>query len=241
MNCRAFAILICCAASVASPRVARATVIQPDETASNDVFIYQNFSTTNWNGPPFPNLLTAGRTGGTVPNHDTASLVQFDLATVPYTAAQVTSATFRIYVGDTSQAGFGVSPSAGSPVDVDLYQVTSAWTESGVTWATQPSVAGSFAATLQISGINQFVDFNVTSLVQQWLLTPASNLGFMLKQRNLVGTDPAYVVAVFDSASGTNHPSLTVVPEPSSILLALSTAPALGWSIQRRGAKRRKS
>ena len=51
-----------------------------------------------------------------------------------------------------------MSPSAGSPIDIDLYAVTSTWTESGVTWNTQPSIAGSFTATRQISAVNQFVE-----------------------------------------------------------------------------------
>src|SRR5271163_3091259 len=99
-------------------------------------------------------------------NPANSALLQFDLTDMlpsGTTAAQVLKARLIVFPDVITIGG-----------TVNLYQVTSAWSESTVTYATKPTVAGTVAATASIGG-NNFHYFSVTSLVQSWITTPASN------------------------------------------------------------------
>ena len=104
-----------------------------------------------------------------VGNGNTA-LLQFNLSTLPAgtTSAQVEHATLFVFVNRVNTSG-----------TVSVSPVTSSWTESGVTYSTLPSLGtsiGSFSAT----GAGEYVAVDVTSQVQSWITTPASNDGFAL-------------------------------------------------------------
>ena len=104
-----------------------------------------------------------------VGNGNTA-LLQFDLSTLPagLTAGQISRATLTVFVNRVNTGG-----------TVSLSPVTSAWSESAVTYATIPvigaSVNGFTAATA-----GQYVTLDVTSLVQGWVTAPATNFGLAL-------------------------------------------------------------
>ena len=101
-----------------------------------------------------------------------SALLQFDIADMlpsGTTAAQVLRARLIVFPDTITTGG-----------TVNLYQVTSAWSESTVTYATKPTVGGTVAATASIGG-NNFHFFVVTSLVQNWITTPASNFGMELQ------------------------------------------------------------
>jgi hypothetical protein len=235
MNRRDIAVLICFGLAVAVvSNPAQAITLQPGEATSKDTFVYQFLPTFNFDAGGFGTLLSAGKTGV---GHDTESLLQFDLSTVGLTAAQVTSATFNIFVGSTSAAGFGLSPDAGHPIQIDLLPITGSWTESGANWGNAP-ITGAQVSSVTISGINQYVSFDVTSLVKQWLNGSLANNGLLLRQDAVVGTNPNFYVAVFDSSAGNNPPSLSVVPEPTSIVLALGALPAVAWAVRRRTTRK---
>jgi hypothetical protein len=237
MSYRVFATWIAWAASLAAGSAAIAVTIQPNEGTSKDSFVYEFLPGFNFNSPPFGALLTAGKTGI---GHDTESLVQFDLTTVGLTAAQVTSATLQIWATSAAAAGFGVDPSPAGPIQIDLYSVAGAspaWTESTVTWASKPTT-GSLVASTTLSGINQWIAFDVTSLVKQWLDGSLANNGLLLRENAVVGSDPNFVVSVFDSSAGQHAPLLTVVPEPSGLLLAGLGLPIVALAIRRRSGAR---
>jgi hypothetical protein len=102
-----------------------------------------------------------------------SALLQFDLADIlpsGTTAAQVVKARLIVFPDAVTTGG-----------TVNLYQVTSAWTEGSVTYTTKPTIAGTAAATISIGVNNTFHDFNVTTLVQNWITTPASNFGVELQ------------------------------------------------------------
>jgi hypothetical protein len=96
------------------------------------------------------------------------ALVQFDFSALPsgVTASQISKATLRLFVNAV--------PSAGG---VDISEVTSPWTESGVTFTAQPSVGAPFASNVPISVANTFLLVDVTPQVQGWVTTPATNFG----------------------------------------------------------------
>jgi hypothetical protein len=238
MICRVFAILICFAAGVAFSNVARAVTIQPNEAASKDTFVYQFLPTFNFNSGGFGSLLTAGATGI---GHDTESLVQFDLSSVGLASAQVTSASFQLYVDSTSAAGFGLNPDAAHPIQIDLLAIGGAsptWDENTVTWSTEPTTVGGLVASATINGINQWITFDVTSLVKQWLDGTLTNNGFLLRQDAVVPGSGSFYVGVFDSSAGTNQPLLNVVPEPTSMVLALCALPWIAWGGKRAAMRR---
>jgi hypothetical protein len=104
-----------------------------------------------------------------VGNGNTA-LLQFDLSTLPtgLTSTQISHATLTVFVNRVNTGG-----------TVNLSPVTSAWSESAVTYATIPAIGApvnGFPAAIA----GQYVTLDVTTLVQGWVTTPATNFGFAL-------------------------------------------------------------
>jgi hypothetical protein len=102
-------------------------------------------------------------------NGNTAFL-QFDLSQLPtgITASQVSKATLTLFVNRVNTAG-----------TISLAPVTSAWSESTVTYSAAPTTGtASPAFTASTAGI--YVTFDITALVQGWITTPASNFGIAL-------------------------------------------------------------
>ncbi len=100
-------------------------------------------------------------------------LMQFNLADMlpaGTTAAQVLKARLIVFTDGVTTGG-----------TVNLYQVTSTWSEGTVTYATKPTIAGAAAASISIGANTTFHDFNATTLVQNWITTPANNFGVELQ------------------------------------------------------------
>jgi len=232
MNRRVFTTLTLTAAGLFYCNAALAITINPSEATSKDTFGYQFLPAMNLNGGGFGGFLPAG---ATTTGHDTKSILEFDLTGVGVTSAQVASATLNLFVIDTVATGFGISPSPGSPITVNLSALTGSWDESTVAWGTIPA-SGAEYDSLVISGINQTVSFDVTQLVKDWLDTTVTNNGLVLEGDAPVGSSPNWVYAVFGSSAGANVPALiiTPVPEPSTVVLALCALPALAWAAIRR-------
>src|SRR5271170_1815885 len=124
-----------------------------------------------------------------------SALLQFDLTDflpTGTTAAQVLRARLIVFPDAITTGG-----------TVNLYQVTSAWGEGTVTYATKPTIAGTAAASLSIGVNNAFHDFAVTTLVQNWITTPASNFGVELQASGTTNI-------TIDSKENTNtsHPAV---------------------------------
>jgi hypothetical protein len=122
-------------------------------------------------------------------------LLQFNLADMlpsGTTAAQVLKARLIVFPDAITTGG-----------TVNLYQVTSAWSEGTVTYATKPTIAATAAASLSCGVNNAFHDFNVTTLVQNWITTPASNFGVELQASGTTNL-------TIDSKENTNtsHPAV---------------------------------
>jgi hypothetical protein len=126
---------------------------------AGDTYVNSAHPSTNYGG--LSNLY--------VSNAGTA-LLQFDISSLPAgtTASQIAKATLKLYVNRINTSGL-----------VNVQPVTSAWSESTVTYTTIPSLGPSVAASTP-SSAGQFVVIDVTSLVQGWVTTPSSNLGLAL-------------------------------------------------------------
>ncbi len=233
MNCRVICSLIICAAVAQS---AYGITLQPNETDSSDTFGYEFLPAMNLSGGGFGTMLAVG---ATTTGHDSKAVLAFDLATVGLAGSQVQSASLNLFAIDTTTTGFGVSPSAVSPLTVNLSPLAASFDEATVAWSTIPA-AGAVETSLSIDGINQTFSFDVTNLVKQWLDGSLPNHGMLLTADSPVGSSPDWVYAVFSSAGGQVAPALVItpVPEPASVFLALAATPAVAWAAVRRTRRR---
>jgi hypothetical protein len=99
-----------------------------------------------------------------------SAFLQFDLSTLPTgtTSSQIARATLTVFVNRVNTAG-----------SVTLSPVTSGWSESSVTASSAPTL-GTTSGIFMASAAGQYVTLDVTTLVQNWVTTPATNFGFAL-------------------------------------------------------------
>ena len=227
------------AAIFALSTVARADFFfQPTtEAASKDTKIYEHVGDSN-----FSSDLSAYGPGS---GGHFASLVQFDISSLSYPSPlEITSATLRLYA---TRAGINPGNPTGDfvPGTVTISPILGAWRETAGSPSSDPLATyfaffgtpevlpseegpgssalsptlgiGSPVASQFISTTGQFIDFDVTELVRSWYAGTATNNGFIIQMggAGIVGFDDVDK----NSAPG-SAPSLTVVPEPGSALLA---------------------
>ncbi len=115
-------------------------------------------------------LVNYGSLSNLYVNGNGTALLQFDLSSLPAgtTANQIGSASLKLYVNRVNASGV-----------VNVAPVSSAWSESSVTYATMPSL-GSAVASFTPATAQQFIVIDITTLVQGWVATPSSNFGIAL-------------------------------------------------------------
>ena len=124
-------------------------------------------------------------------------LLRFDLSALPSTtiAADVAKATLIFWVNSvTSPGALQVSP------------LTSAWTESGVTWATAPTESATIKTGITAaSASGYYVLVDITNQVQDWIAAPASNFGLAIEpDASASGT---FVMIDSKENASTSHPA----------------------------------
>jgi prepilin-type N-terminal cleavage/methylation domain-containing protein len=133
--------------------------IQPDATAGKDTFYGTSYVT---GGGPTSDTMRTGGWGDWY-----YSYVEFDLTGSP-TAANTASAYLWVwcYVGPVNNP------------NIDLYRVTSAWTETGVTSASHPTVTYySETPATPLDSTYRWQKIDVTSLYQDWKNSVYPNYG----------------------------------------------------------------
>ncbi len=128
-------------------------------------------------------------------NSSTQTLLQFDIASVlpnGTTAAQVLRARLIVFPSTLTTSG-----------TTNVYQVTSSWKEGSVTYGTKPTLASAAATSSGTSAVNNYIDFDITKVVQSWITTPADNFGVELRSAGSVSI-------TLDSKENTNtsHPAV---------------------------------
>ena len=126
--------------------------------------------------------------------------LQFNLAPVP-TGTNVAKATLRLYVNSVVTAG-----------SFDVYQVNSAWTESGLTYNNGPapgaSATGSNPVSISSSSLNNFVVIDITTLVQEWVAGSVTNNGVVLQLQGATGN---FAFDSKESDVSSHEPELEIV------------------------------
>jgi hypothetical protein len=139
------------------------------------------------------------------------SYLSFDLSNIP-TDVIVHSAVLRLYASDNDVIG-----TVPLPRIYDLYQITSAWEESTITWNNKPSVAASPSSDTPISDIYTYYYWDITSLVRGWISGSTPNYGVMLRDRETLTEPVSLVEFSFVSRDWSGHeeaPRLVVVYSP---------------------------
>lgn len=237
------ATLLCFATLAGTAQAATTITLQPDESSSQDLFVYEfavpgafgiptaarstNLDTDTLNAisplpvVPFGNFLGSSNTTpligkqGETRAHDTKTLIRFDLGFLALQPEQVGKATLSLF----ALPGLPpfADPSAATPVTTSLHQVTQAWDEKTVTWETQPAVSASITYSVQ-NGVNQWVTFDVTALVKDWLTLPDNNYGVQLLQPGITvdasGKQIASLYASSAWADSSLRPNLSITAVP---------------------------
>jgi len=251
MNCRFLiaSLLSCmCLAGVAS---AASVSVADNSGTGQDAFVY-SFSAVNFPVSTGYNVVPVGKTGT---GHNTSGLVKFDLSGTALTAAQVTSATLRLYSADPSGTGFGLAADASHPIQVNVSPLQSDWNRNTVKYSTRPA-AGAQETSFSVDHVNDWITVDLTNLVKSWLTSPVSNFGVYLDANAPVAGAPGvYYFAAFDSGwipANPNDPNSVItlnnltapqlvinsVPEPGTLILAGLAMPAAVWMAWRRASRR---
>jgi hypothetical protein len=107
----------------------------------------------------------------------------------------VTTATLRMYVSNLAN---------GTPVPVCVFGVaTDSWTETGITWRSQPAAAAASVACKSVTATG-WVTWDVTSLVR------AAGVGDGIVSLMLRDDNRSNKMARFDSREGSNAPAIVV-------------------------------
>jgi len=179
--------------------------MRPAGAVGKDAFIDSRMSTNNYgNHIDFPSMAW---TNGSTPVN-ARGLIDFDFSSIP-SGATINSASLSLY-SYNSPANGSHSTLNGSNESV-LSRVTSSWNENTVTWDNQPSITTQNQVFLaaSVNSIQDYLNIDVTNLVQDMMNDPANSHGFLLK----LVTEEFYRRMIFASSDNSDpnlHPKLEV-------------------------------
>lgn len=168
-------------------------------TASGDSYVSEDVLSQDSNFGTATTLTVESSIAG-----DERSFATFDLVScgIP-TGTDVVSATLKLYL----------STAPTTSRTYDAHRVTQSWTETGVTWTNQPTVAGAATASTATGTTNGVtLTWSVTSDVQSFVDETASNFGWRVADNAegsvvvLTGTFSAR-----EHATASQRPALEVV------------------------------
>ncbi len=155
-------------------------------------------------------------------------LIQFDLSAIPQSSI-IVSAQLSLFHNPNPASGNPGHSQLSGPNDALLQRITSTWDEQTVTWNTQPTITNQNEVTLpaSTSSTQDYINIDVTALVQDMVNNPAQSFGFMLREV----TETYYRSLLFASSDYPNaalHPQLLVTFLPSAAATCLSFKPGTG-------------
>ena len=182
-----------------TPPVTVTLTLQPGITDGKDADVSSYVPTANaGNGT---SMNPWGWTQGGVLNVK-RSFVGFDLSTIP-TNAIIDSAYFSLYFSQTfldTYPGF-VTGHVGEN-SLFIKRITSAWTESGITWDTQPTTSdiNQLLIPAATNERQNYLKINVRNLIADMTLNPTTSHGFMIRHQ---AEDPYKVTVLTTSEDPT--------------------------------------
>lgn len=175
---------------------------RPDAITGIDALLQENNPTINYgNDEEFITydwtFAGAGKKG--------VSLLKFNLASIP-TNANIASAKLSLFYnnGSSSAGQFGDNTSY-------LKKITSSWDENTVTWNTMPSTSsvGQVILPTSLTTYDDYIDFDVLSLISPMVSSPSTNYGMMLQLINS-GTYRSMKFCSSDYVDSTRRPRLKI-------------------------------
>ncbi len=163
----------------------------PDANFGNDID-YEAMAWT-WNSIGFGDGVLRG-------------LMEFDLSTIP-TGSYIKSATLSLYNNPNSSENHGEHASLSGSNNAILRRITEQWEEDLVTWKNQPASNYKNEVYLKMSSDphEDYLDINVTRLVQDMIDYPDESFGFLFK----LETELFYRAMIFASS---DHPDVELRP-----------------------------
>lgn len=182
--------------------------LKPDETCGKDALLHGLSSEVNVNYGNTPQLAADAWTFLGEPGV-IRGIIEFDLSSIPL-GCSINNAKLSLYAWDQSN-GLGQHSSLSGPNTCLLQRVTSPWNENSVTWNTQPSTTSQSEVTLAstTNPTQNYININVTALVQDMVNDPQNSHGFMLRLQ----TEQYYRILNFcssDHPDPAKRPSLSI-------------------------------
>jgi hypothetical protein len=184
--------------------------LQPDGTDGKDTYIRASTPDTNYDGSYLSVFVDSGALSR-------QALIQFDLTSIP-TSSVVSSAILTL-TNEENRI---------STDTLAVHRLTQAWVEAQATWNiystgnSWASAVGDYDATADATFvapalIDQTVDVDITTLVQEWV-NGTSNLGLLLKVQT-ISANKGGVFESSDNATAGRRPKLVVTygPPPTAI------------------------
>lgn len=155
-------------------------VLQPDAATGKDATLHGLVSEVNNNWGSIDQFPVAAWTFLGVPGV-VRGVLDFDLSAIP-SGATITSAHLSMYAYD-QPAGFGQHADLSGSNAAWIQRVTSTWDENTVTWNTQPSFTtiNEVAVPGTSNPLQDYLNMDVTLLVQDMIDDPANSFGFLFK------------------------------------------------------------
>jgi len=181
--------------------------LQPDSASGKDAYFKD--STPNLNQGDHPDFTVLAWTNGGTPVIS-RSVIDFDFSSIP-SGSTITSAYLSLYNNSTSPNNDGQHASTDGPNTAVLRRITSNWDEFTVNWNNQPSTSTANEVQLpESTNANQdYLDVDVTLLIQDIIDNPSTNFGFMIS----LETEEYYrcmILSSSDHSDSTKHPKLIV-------------------------------
>lgn len=185
-------------------------ILQPDPTEGKDALLHGLSSEINKNYGTNSQFVASAWTFGGEPA-SIRSLISFNLNNIS-SNAQIIDAKLSLYAWDQAQsASLGQHWNRDGSNACWLERVTTSWDELTVTWNNQPKTTSLNRINIleSTSATQNYLDINVTQLLQDIINKPDSSFGFMLKLQN----ETYYRTLNFNSSDNLNstlRPKLTV-------------------------------
>ena len=155
--------------------------LQPGLTDGNDADVNSYVPNNNYENATSMN--TWGWTQGGILNVK-RYFVGFDLSLIP-TNAIVDSAYFSLYFSQTYLDTYPITTGHVGENSLFIKRITSAWTESGITWNAQPTTSDVNQLLIPVATTERqnYLRINVRNLVADMTLNPTTSHGFMIRHQ----------------------------------------------------------